>query len=545
MKGGHILMTTDFELNLKWINEYEEDYDTFLQKGCKKYGIATDNINYIYLMMITRVSKLKEFSLWHRTSADLTYKFLNEMIGSNLSSEYLKMSELALFQFFNTLVSANDSILFLDKFNGDKALKTSVLTLPKLAQVINGPLTNVFKYFMYIEQINAENNQTGKNPIEQNNLGPMIGSLTKYGFWGANLVDKDIRNAMSHGGYELVGDDRVRFTFTSDHKYQTKVVSASKIKDNLCDLLDDLNGMLVGILRFLIEKSVSVNELANETLAWQEFYNKIKLSTLAFSCDYVGETDVDGLIQMDFTLNSTISEDTILTWCMNATKLARVMYPKAERYMFKIAKPDAVNSWGQITGECIDKLINGQLAIQTLGSKMISGEGQLLFVWYPSNPDNDGSVTLLFDPYSTIVLSDGSKLDYINDCSIEGAKRFNCRLFIDSPSPKKLVKKIAYEGIEKIKGLPNFSKVREISKNGLMDANVVQIDVYLKDKVSRHENAFVKSSNNENYVTSVLYTEDGYSDKTLSIYKTLEWQDLRKQDTHDGYFWLWNKRPKK
>lgn len=90
-------------------------------------------------------------------------------------------------------------------------------------------------------------------------------------FLGANLVDKDIRNAMSHGGYELVGDDRVRFTFTSDHKYQTKVISASKIKDKLCDLLDDLNGMLIGILRFLIEKSVSVNELADKNLDGKNF----------------------------------------------------------------------------------------------------------------------------------------------------------------------------------------------------------------------------------------------------------------------------------
>lgn len=36
MKGGYILMTTDFELNLKWINKYEEDYDTFFAEGVQK-----------------------------------------------------------------------------------------------------------------------------------------------------------------------------------------------------------------------------------------------------------------------------------------------------------------------------------------------------------------------------------------------------------------------------------------------------------------------------------------------------------------------------
>ncbi|WEE35633.1 hypothetical protein [Lactiplantibacillus paraplantarum] len=540
------IKTTD--LNIWMMGLLNHNFEKESESLSSNYKIGELKNHFYWEIILSKFNSYSQLNFWDENVADQIYIMMKKLFEDRSETTDLEPGFQYLILSIEELFSSATAFSLVQKYDGPEEIRVNTLLLPDIAQLLNGPFSNLLKFLMYPLQMWLDTQKIDKNILLQNKNKAMMGLLSKY--YGneifSDIIDGNIRNALSHGGYRVINDGKyITFYYSEEHRPCSMNIAGATLNDESYKTLDVIAGMIIGIIRFLVELEESDQLFENETPIVSDFKNRLKLSTNQLDCVYVGkEPGYDDLIQVSVKSKKNVSQNIVSTWAINFLAKTRIMLPNQNRYMFNFKMPNALSAWGQVFGDTLDLYIENKITAQNVLDEMASDrDDHEIFVQYPINANVESGVRLLFNPYEPIEL-DGIDVEYIRDISVEGAKRFACRAFIDSANIQN-VKLSAEKIIDSISKLPNYQKPEYEVKNGLMEADIILIDFFRKDRATRHDAAFVKSSQNSNYIGTCESYKDGFRDQMTNIFDVADWQNLRKQNSNANRLWLWNKNVSK
>ena len=192
---------------MDYINWWEMEKESGLEEITSKFNrlFNTENIPSIYHPILYKYARNSQLKNWNEDIFEYTNKkilSIQEVIGKDELIATLLKNFHFLISSYESLLTIEERILLMDRFRGSEELKAKSYSISICNDLLNSSFTNILKTFIKFQSIIEGKDLTQKNLTSQIELlktrefDPIVG-----------LADSDIRNAMSHGGVNVIGSN--------------------------------------------------------------------------------------------------------------------------------------------------------------------------------------------------------------------------------------------------------------------------------------------------------------------------------------------------
>jgi len=416
-------------------------------------------------------------------AVDLSQEDLEAMLASFLSA----------FQIFRQLQPDIDSLIR-GGLRGSRKVRSVII--PLCSSLIEGCYVNLARAILiYLS------NLTSKRYSEQNDLNPIVGGLKKNGFLILADVPKiGLRNAISHGGVSVKGDDkncRIEYTYTIGKKRYYEHTSIFELERLVFGYIDTIKGLIIGFCEYFNEVSAQeAFSLIQDNFVRYMYYG-LDVSNSTALCIDVNEAPINAQITFLFEAFSDDDED-LIAFTENALGSLRRTLPGFKNYCVSFSHFRLAGNFFRAKAEEIDSFNNSGCPTGSLIASIIKANDYLWFGLCKEHINVFEAEYFRF-PYFE---NDNLCIYDIEDVSGPDRKRLKAKAYIGKDAlDRDSIIALVMHAIEQIRPLYNPPCPTMEIKHGFMDADCIYLDVY--KSISNRDMSLMQ--NNDNFVCEVEY----------------------------------------
>lgn len=493
---------------MDYINWWEMEKESGLEEITSKFNrlFNTENIPSIYHPILYKYARNSQLKNWNEDIFEYTNKkilSIQEVIGKDELIATLLKNFHFLISSYESLLTIEERILLMDRFRGSEELKAKSYSISICNDLLNSSFTNILKTFIKFQSIIEGKDLTQKNLTSQIELlktrefDPIVG-----------LADSDIRNAMSHGGVNVIGSNMF-FHYRRGKEHLIKEMSVYQFKDNLFQIFDGISAVFLAFINYLCEENLSYdlffkNEDVDEVT--ESFFERLCLSTLLISCNRIWKTEIfkdDGKkeqINIEFYNNELDNNSRLFFGIYTAERIYGIRNLHVNgSIMVNFSSPKTVNSFFIVENSEIKSLREATKSIEDVAYSIIKSGNVLLF---QENTEDRNVFEDLFRYYPDVDDED-FYITEIEDISNENQKRLKAIIYLKKAKRKTHVKSVVKNVVNTMKKIENYGFSTHKVKYGKMDADILYFVIY-KHEVRRQDNRSLLPKNS-NFVVQVQY----------------------------------------
>ncbi|RAS83086.1 hypothetical protein [Priestia endophytica] len=511
-------------------NMYKEKIDSNITKIPK-----------IWLATIKDFLFEDEKLFWEKEISEAVYTKICELNNAASNDNiFFERFYSSLEHFFIALSGYDDIINTLNLFKEysiPNELELRMHYLPTYNSIVEGCLANLFKFLR--DNLDLADS---KNLLEQTKLDGLVNIMRTRGLEILITdIDIDIRNAINHGGIYVHDEKGVTFFYNKRQKGTlSKELSTYDLERKITKLIDCASSIFVGILRFFIDKGITLDRLKRysnqENILVYQSLVRLELSTFHKKCLFL-TNDFNINTQNQITASFHTEELSVgekLEFALLTFFRLYHYFPNHQRFFLRFSSERALPSVIGVNISDIEDFVNGKIANpEDLASLIVHKETPIL--WEPSVEEID--IKEAKTAYYSNIKNNDYEITDIKDVSTENQKRFRANLFIGEVTRKNHVKKAVRDAINEIKLLKNYPKLQHRIKHGDISADAIYINIFKqKARKGRREKHLI--SNNENFIATVQYNNNLKNKQTHEIERNGVWKDfIFRQEGDIEYGW--------
>ncbi|MGG3134190.1 hypothetical protein ABER59_05455 [Bacillus velezensis] len=444
----------------------------------------------------------EEKKFWDKDIKDFIYNLIDEVKYKNDSTIlFFESFRESLGHFFLSLSSYDRVLNTLNLFNKTiipRDIEIQVKYLPLYNSLVEGVIGNLYKFLR-----NLLNTIDEKDLLSQNNLGPLVNLLKSKGCTIlTEEIDVDIRNAINHGGTYLKEKGTIIFNFNTGGKPQSKEVSVSQFRRKIYKIIDLVNGILAGIIKFNVKNYKGIVQAVglNKTDIVFQSWIKFEMSTYNLRCHLLDIDDVINQVNLYFSTDVIPSNDELVQFGIFTFIKLAILYPDSERLFLTFNNDKQINSFLLTETADIIAFIQNKVDAQSLVRKI---SGNSLF-GLNFKEDNTVSEDYTLQCYYHDIKKEEYIVKNIKDTSTNNLKRFKLEVYMKNTKRRNHVKKNIEQIISKVRNLENFPEITHDKKFGKMPADVIFIDIFKEFGRRGDREKFIMSSN-DNFIAQAQY----------------------------------------
>ncbi|WP_342404250.1 hypothetical protein [Brevibacillus sp. FSL K6-2834] len=500
-----------------------------LEKIKQEIDANISDIPILWKNMIYEFLFVEPMSYWNREIAECTFNGLEKLylksdIFSDASASSLSHFFISYFTYKELVTIIND----LSLINENNQIKTRMYRIPTYVSLVEGCLSNLFKYLRDIIDLYVE-----KDLKSQTKLNGLCTIMNTYGFEKlTHFVDVDLRNAISHGGVYIT-DKESHFSYFKNGTPSKKIINNYDFDKLIEDTLDSIGGIFIGIIRFYSKYNGSlqnIDKIMEQDSFLKHSFAKILFSTPDFRCMMISLSPNEE--QINFDINSTsFDHNEIVTFIIEISIIARSLFTSYTRYFFSISNERMMPGWIRFTAEEIDSLLNKQLTFTDV-VESATRRGDIM-LWDHNDADIDLDIIKHFR--FPLITKKKWSVRNIDDCSLPDSKRIKAHLFIKEQMPKKDIIRAVNDAIRELKKLYTPPNPMTVIKHGDVPADSVFLTVYFGNKRVRNRSVL---PSNPSFLLKAEYSVTGTSIlKNGGLPKWLWDQLIKEQSGNILYAW--------
>lgn len=455
---------------------------------------------------------------------------ISAVFGSLSSNAKIDETLVKLPKLFWELVTKNEAYRQLRRKKiGTSKHAESVIQL--YAEVANGAFIDSLRILAAIEELVTD------KVLDQPKLGGAIESITSKRLLRekrdytpyTNLVSKDMRNAVDHGGH-IVRSSDYSLTFTENHIEKTIYRSFSEVEEDLKHMLCGLSAFIQVILKKMQELNITwlpINSTNNEhdLTAWY----RLRLSTPEVLCDLVEVKKLaDNRLQFLANFSGFDNEENVKLWyclwsAIYAFKNVLPVSKPVDRLFIGYDSPRANKTFVAVSGTAVLKYIENSITFDDLLADAIK-DG--IMAW-PTNTDSK--------PIQQIEYQDITTDDYIitniDNPNTETDIRFVADVEMSRVTRPNHVKSLVPSIISEMRSLPSGGDMKTLTKHGMIPADIIFLRVF-------HDLEGEKriSPDNANFIATIQFDVN----RKFPIFHDLKPLAFRKMRTETNIEYGWN-----
>lgn len=399
------------------------------------------------------------------------------------------------------------------------------------ADIANGAFVDSLRVLAAIEQLVTD------KILDQSKLGGAIECITSKRLIKegrdytpyADLVSKDMRNAVDHGGHVVRSSD-YSLTFTEKHMEKTIYKSFSEVEAELKRMLSGLSAFVQVILNIMHDLNITwlpinSNNSEQDLTAWY----RLRLSTPEVLCDLVEIKRLSDS-RLQFLANFSgfdNAENAKLCFCLwSAIYAFQIVLPVSQpmdRLFISYGSPRANNTFVAVSGTAVSQYISNGITFDEL---LTDATKDAIMTW----PTNTDSTPIQQIEYQDIVTGDYI-ITNIENPNTENDIRFVADVEMPRVTRPNHVKMLIPSIISVMRSLPSGGDMKTLTKHGLIPADIVFLRVF-------HDLEGKKgiSPDNDNFIATVQFDIN----RKFPIYHNLGLLAFRKMRTETDVEYGWN-----
>ncbi|TDU08486.1 hypothetical protein [Bacillus subtilis] len=444
----------------------------------------------------------EEKQFWNKDIKDFIYNLIDEVKCKNVNTDlFFENFRDSLDNFFLALSSYDRVLSTLNLFNKTiipRDTEIQVKYLPLYNSLVEGVVSNLYKFLR-----NLLNTIDDKDLLSQNNLGPLVNLLNSKGCAILTKeIDVDIRNAINHGGTYLKEKDKIIFNFTNRGKPKSKEVSVSQFKRQIYKIIDLVNGLLAGIVKFNVKnyKSIAQSICSNTTDIVYQSWIKLEMSTYNLRCNLLNVDEINNQVNLYFSTYEVPSNNELIQFGIFTFVKLVMLYPESDRLFLTFNNDKQINSFLLTDTADIIAYIQNGIDAQYLVDKI--SRNSLFGANFQDDDTVSGNYTLHCHYHD--IKEEEYIVKNIRDTSTNNLKRFKIEIYMKNSKRRSHVKKEIVRIIDKVRHLENFPEITHDKKYGKMPADVIFMDIFKEYGRKSDRKRYIMSSN-DNFIAQAQY----------------------------------------
>lgn len=434
---------------------------------------------------------------WNRNVYTQAIRLLEQLA---ISCEHLKVDERIMELFligYSTYTQVTCVISDLSGLNDLPAIKNRQYRLPTYNSIVEGCLTNLFRFLVLLIDQGTEKDYTTAHK-----LSPLCDILLKNGFSTlTESIDINIRNAINHGGVLFREDGKtLEFHYMENRHSISCTVQAYEFDSLIEKVFDTASAVILAISMFLNNhwNIVQIDRVERSYVALALF--SMELSIPSIRCRYINEVPNKKQLNADLVIANT-DRTFILQTAIELSMLIYSQYNDYENYYISFSSERLSTSWVRFINSEIFDMIERKREFTDVIADAIKRNDVIIFNPSVEPVDLQEIKYFRFPNYTDDLI----KITKVEDASLPDRKRLKCHLFVDEVSDKNAIITDIKKCIDWMKHLKNVDSPTYHHKYGDMEADSIYINVYRHD-ARRNKGLF---PNNENFVCFVDYNISG------------------------------------
>ncbi|MFD1440826.1 hypothetical protein [Lacticaseibacillus hegangensis] len=399
------------------------------------------------------------------------------------------------------------------------------------ADIANGAFVDSLRVLAAIEELVTD------KTLDQSRLGGAIESITSKRLIKedrdytpyANLVSKDMRNAVDHGGHVVRSND-YSLTFTENHTEKTIYKSFSEVNAELKYMLSGLSAFVQVILNIMRDLNIiwlpiNSSNSEQELTAWY----RLRLSTPEVLCNLVEiKRLADSRLQFLVNLSGFDNvENAKLCYCLwsaiYAFQNVLPAPPPMDRLFITYESPRANNTFVAVSGTAVSQYISNSITFDEL---LTDATKDAIMTW----PTNTDPTPIQQIDYQDIITNDYI-ITNIDNPNTETDIRFVADVEMARVTRPNHVKLLVPSIISVMRSLPSGGDMKTLTKHGQMPADIIFLRVF-------HDLEGKKgvSPDNDNFIATIQFDVN----RKFPIYHNLGLLTFRKIRTETDIEYGWN-----